>query len=358
MCDFSQYGGPSEEWLAVEKTLPVPLYDFGADPEGAKATVNHGREETSAQAMEKLAPHVRMSDHSIPTRDGSTIEARSYRSVSQADDETLPAYLYFHGGGFIFGTLNSEDAACANTAINTGVVVINVNYRHTPEYTYPTAWNDAQDAFIWLHKNSDKLKIDGTKVAVGGISAGGQLTASLVLEKHLGKNEALNGLPEIAAQVLIIPALAHLETYAEGPLKLMKSPEVSSIVENEHAPILPMKVVRLFTALLKIPKVELHDTKINILTTALANDVKGLPPTMIGVAGLDPLRDEALLYAKLLSEAGVPTEVRLFKGVPHGHRRFGPALKASAQWDKAVEDGIAWARKKPTATGKFEVQVV
>ncbi|KAL1608174.1 hypothetical protein SLS60_003113 [Paraconiothyrium brasiliense] len=358
MCDFSEYGGPSEEWLTVEKTLPVPFFDFGADPKGVKTVVNNGREDASAKLMEKLGPYVRMTDHSIPTRDGSTIETRSYRAVSKSEDDILPAYLYFHGGGFLFGTLNSEDAACANTAINTGAVVINVNYRHTPEYVFPTAWNDAQDAFIWLHKNTDKLRVDRSKVVVGGISAGGQLTASLVLEQHLGKNEALSGLPAIAAQVLIIPALAHHETYAEGPLKLMRTPEISSVVENENAPILPMKACRIFTSLLKIHHVNLKDTKINILTAATSDDVKGMPPTMFGIAGLDPLRDEALLYAKLLSEAGVPTEVRLFKGVPHGFRRFGPALKASAQWDRAVEDGIAWSLKKPAATGKFDIKVV
>ncbi|KAF9733484.1 hypothetical protein PMIN06_010376 [Paraphaeosphaeria minitans] len=359
MCDFSEYGGPSKEWLEVEKTLPVPFFDFGRDPKAAQATVNNGREDASRKVMEQLGPHVRTADYSIPTRDGLTIEARSYRPASKSGDEILPAYLYFHGGGFIFGTLDSEDATCANTAINTGVVVVNVNYRHTPEHTFPTAWNDAEDAFIWLHRNTEKLKIDQSKVVVGGISAGAQLAAALVLEKHLGRNEALNRLPEVAAQVLIIPALAHHDTYAEGALKLMKSREISSIVENENAPMLPMSAVRIFTQLLEIPKIDLKDVRINTLTAALEEDVKGLPPTMFGIAGLDPLRDEALLYGKLLSEAGVPTEIRLFKGVPHGYRRFGSVLKdSSAQWDKAVEDGIAWANKKPAATGKFDVKVV
>lgn len=358
MCDFSEYGGASEEWLAVEKTIPVPFFDFSLDPKTAQATVNGGREEASAKAMEKLGPHVQTADYSIPTRDGSTIEARSYRPVSVTEDDLLPVYIHYHGGGFAFGTLDSENATCANTAINAKCVVLNVNYRHTPDFVYPTAWHDSQDAFIWLHKNTDALKIDPSKVVVGGVSAGGQLTASLVLEKQKGENEALKNLPDIAAQVLIIPALAHYETYAEGPLKQMKSRDISSIVENENAPILPMKACVAFTKLLKIPKVELGDTKINILSAATADDVKGMPPTIFGIAGLDPLRDEALLYGKLLAEAGVPTEVRLFKGVPHGFRRFGPALKASAQWDKAVEDGVEWARSKPVATGKFEIKVV
>jgi acetyl esterase/lipase len=78
---------------------------------------------------------------------------------------------------------------------------------------------------------------------------------------------------------------------------------------------------------------------------------------LLGIAGLDPLRDEALLYAKLLSEAGVPTETRLFKGVPHAFRRFGSALKASQDWDDCVEQGLHWCLSKPKATGKFDVKV-
>jgi acetyl esterase/lipase len=355
MCDFSQYGGPSEEWLAVEKTLPALSFDTSVDPSALKNTVNAQREQLAREAMKTLGPKVQTQNHKIPTRDGSTIEARSYRSVAKDSSEKLPVYLYFHGGGFLFGTIDTEDATCASIAINTGVVVLNVNYRHTPEYTYPTAWLDAQDSFAWLHKNISAIGGDATQVVVGGISAGGQLTASLVLEKHLGK--ALTEFPPIAGQVLMIPALAHLETYAEGPLKKMKSPEVSSYVENENAPLLPMSVVRYFTSSLKGPGTpDLKDTKLNIVN-ATPDEVKGMPPTVFGIAGLDPLRDEGLLYAKLLSEAGVPTDVNLFKGLPHGARRFGSLLKANEHWDQVHQQGILWALSKPEATGKFVVNV-
>lgn len=351
--DFSQYGGPSEEWLAVAKTLPPVLYDPTLDPHVIKHAVNSQREIASAAAMKDLLPHVQMADYSIPTRDGSSIEARTYRSIEKDGSEKLPVYLYFHGGGFLFGTLASDDFACAQTAIKTGVVVLNVNYRHTPEHTFPTAWHDAQDAFSWLHKNIETIGGDSSKVLVGGISAGGQLSASLVLEKHLGKSEVLKGLPEIAGQILIIPCLANISNYDEGPGKKLK---VSSYVENENAPVLGKKTVEFFNTLLKFPTPDLKDTKLNIVNHT-EEDVRGLPPTVFGIAGLDPLRDEALLYAKLLAEANVPTEIRLFKGVPHGHRRFGKALKASDHWDECIHEGILWALSKPTATGKFTVKV-
>jgi acetyl esterase/lipase len=354
MADFSQYGGASAEWLAVEATLPSKTFDLTQDPATLKKVVNCGRNEVSAAAMKTLAPKVKIQDYSILTRDSVKIEARSYRPISAPADEKLPVYLYFHGGGFLFGTLSSEDAACAQLAINIGIVVLNVNYRHTPEHVFPVAWNDTQDSFAWLHQNIAEMGGDPEKVLVGGISAGGQLAASLVLEKNLGK--ALTEFPPIAGQILIIPALAHVDTYADAQLKEMKSPEVSSYVENEFAPILPKTTAQFFIGLLKTGKPSLKDTKLNP-GNATSQEVKGMPPTVFGIAGLDPLRDEGLLYAKKLAEAGVPTDIRLFKGVPHGHRRFGKALKASQHWDDAVEQGILWALEKPKATGKFDVVV-
>ncbi|KAJ4366776.1 hypothetical protein N0V83_007301 [Neocucurbitaria cava] len=351
--DFSQYGGPSEEWLAVQKTLPAMTFDVNADPVALRSAVNTERENRTAAAFIDLAAQVETADYSIPTRDGSSIQARTYRSVEKSKSEKLPVYIYFHGGGFLFGTLSSEDFTCAQTAINTGVIVLNVNYRHTPEHVFPTAWHDSQDALAWLHKNIDTVGGDPTKVLVGGVSAGGQLAASLVLEQHLGKSEVLKGLPAVAGQILIIPCVAHPETYEQGPGKKLK---VSSYVENEHAPVLPKTTIDFFMGLLKVDTPDFKDTKVNIVN-ATEDEVKGLPPTVFGIAGLDPLRDEALLYAKLLAEANVPTEIRLFRGVPHGHRRFGKALKASEHWDQCIDEGILWALSKPTATGKFDVKL-
>lgn len=250
--------------------------------------------------------------------------------------------------------MESEDATCAKIAINTGVVVVHANYRHTPEFKFPTAWLDAQDAFEWVHKNMGKIGGDAEQVVVGGVSAGGELTASVVLEKQLGK--AMMELPPIAGQVLMIPCLASLDTYSEGPLKKMKSPGVSSYVENEHAPVLPKSTVQFFYDLLKTGPVELRDTKLNPIN-ATSDEVKGMPPTVFGIAGLDPLRDEGLLYAKLLSEAGVPTNISVFKGVPHAHAAYMRGMKASGDWDEVLQQGILWTLSKPKATGTFEVKV-
>lgn len=354
MCDFSQYGGPSEEWLAVEKTLPSTTFDTSLGGEVLQKAVNEQREQLATQALETFGPQVKIVTHSIPARDGETIEARSYRSAAKDPSEKLPIYLYFHGGGFLFGSLGTEDATCAAIAIKTGVVVFHVNYRHSPKYVFPTAWYDSQDAFAWMHKNMDIIGGDPSQIVVGGISAGGQLTASLILEKHLGK--VLSEYPPIAGQILMIPCLAHLDTYAEGPLKLMKSPDISSYKENENAPLLPVSTIRFFNSLLKTGTPDLRDTKLNIIN-ATSEEVKGMPPTVFGIAGMDPLRDEGLLYAKKLTEVGVATNINLIKGIPHGARRFPGLVKANAAWDEIHQQGILWALSKPEATEKFEVTV-
>jgi acetyl esterase/lipase len=350
--DFSQYGGPSDEWLEVEKTMPSKTFDVNADPVALQTAVNKERDERAAPVFAELSSQIETKDHTIPTRDGSTIQARTYRSINASKTDKLPVYIHLHGGGFTFGTLECDDPACAQLAIRTGVIVFNVNYRHAPQYTHPTAFLDTQDAYAYLQKNIESIGGDPSKVIIGGVSAGAQITASLVLEQNLGKS--LTDLPKFAGQVLIIPCVASPVTYDQGPGKKLK---VSSYVENEFAPILPKTTVDYFVGLQKVPHPDLKDTKVNMVN-ATEDEVKGFPPTMFGIAGLDPLRDEGLLYAKLLSEAKVPTETRLFKGVPHGHRRFGKALKASDAWDKCIEDGIAFALSKPAATGKFEVNVV
>lgn len=354
MCDFSEYGGPTEDWLAIERELPARAFDISLQPEVLKKVVNDGREELAAKAMEVLGPKVTIRDYKIPTRDGSSIEARSYRVNSNDPSEKLPVFIFYHGGGWLFGSLLTEDATCANIAINTRVLVLNVNYRHTPEHIFPTAWNDAQDAYAWVQQNIQDLGGIAEKVVVGGISAGGSLSASMVLEQRIGK--ALTEYPPIAGQVLMIPCVARLDHYNQLVIPHMKSKAISSYVENEDAPLLPVKVVQYFFDHLKIDTHDLRDTKLNIIS-ATDEEVKGMPPSVFGIAGLDPLRDEAMLYAKKLAEAGVPTDVHLFKGMPHGARRFGDQLKVNKAWDEVLQQGILWCLQNPLPSGKFEVKV-
>ncbi|KAF2151570.1 alpha/beta hydrolase fold-3 domain-containing protein [Myriangium duriaei CBS 260.36] len=348
MCDFSMYGGASPDWLMVEQSLSTaPQSD---DIRSLKATANTSREMASKAAMTAFRSQIIMKDFSVPTRDGSSLPARSYKAFTLSSS-SVTTYLHLHGGGFLFGTLASEDALCARLAIASGAVVLNVCYRHTPEHKYPIAWNDAEDAFAWLHTNIAQLGGDGTRVVVGGVSAGAWLAASLTLGRHMGR---LSGnWPPIAGQVLMIPCLVHGECYAPQLVR-MKNRETSSYSENKNAPILPLERAQMFLNLLDVEQPDQRDLRLNPGNATLA-DIKGLPPTVFGVAGLDILRDEALLYAKLLTEAGVLTETHVFKGVPHGFRRFGDRLSESARWDRVMAEGVQWVLS-PTSSAEFRVK--
>ncbi|CZR37519.1 uncharacterized protein FPRO_02220 [Fusarium proliferatum ET1] len=352
MCDFSEYGPKSAEWLAVEASLPPP--PTFADIYERQAVVNKGREEISANGMKELGHLVRMKDYKIPTRDNSFIEARSYRPVDAADDAQLPIYIHLHGGGYLFGTLSSEDAISSRVAIGAKVTVVNVNYRHTPDHTFPTAWNDVEDAFYWVHDHIDELQGKSDQVVIGGISAGAQLAAALTLRQNISAPD-VRQYPKIAGQILMIPALVHLDHY-QSQLDQLTNPLVSSYVQNEDAPILPKKVIDFFTGMLKfpVPFPDADDFRANT-GNASVSQVKGLPPTVFGIAGADPLRDEGLLYGKKLAEAGVPTDIHIFKGLPHGFRRYGDQLSESKRWDRVMEQGIIWALSSPEAR-QFEVK--
>jgi len=298
MADFSRYGGVSDEWPAIEASLPQPSQANSLLE--SRRLVNATRENLAAEGMKTLGPQVRTRDFAIPTRDGETIEGRTYRPVSIDEDKVLPLYIHLHGGGYLFGTLASEDGICSRIAIGAQVVVLNVNYRHTPEYVYPTAWDDAEDALEWVHKNIKELGTDSQQILIGGISAGAHISASLVLQQKLGK--AAVSCPQLRGQILMIPCVVNMYCY-EPQLKKLKNPSVSSYEECKDAPILPIDRCKTFTDLLKIENPQVYDLKLNPGNATL-DQVKGLPPTVFGIAGRDPLRDEGLLYAKLLTDAG------------------------------------------------------
>lgn len=294
MCDFSEYGGLTKQFEELLAKQPVPPKQSLQE---LKASVNDGRQKVSATEMENLRSQIVMQDFSIPARDGHKMEVRTYRSKSAAADSSLPLYIHLHGGGFLFGTLSSEDANCARIATAVPVVVLNVNYRHTPEHVYPTAWNDTEDAFEWAFINAKMLKFDHQRIVVGGISAGAWLTSSLIQTKHLNRTPSSDS---ILGQVLMIPPTVHHANSA-GLIARLKSPEVSSYVQNEHAPILPKARIDMFNELV-FPQVptELRANPGN----ASPEQIRGLPPAVFGIAGSDPLRDEGLFYAQLLAESG------------------------------------------------------
>lgn len=222
MEDYSVYGGASQELTELLSTLSAPTEQT---PIELQALNNRVREDASELEMRDLSSTVLIKDHTIPTPDGFDLPARTYRPAFASEDELLPIYIHFHGGGFLFGTLDTENATCSRIAAATGVVVLNVNYRHSPEWIYPAAWLDAEEAFDWAVDNAHSFGGDPGQIVVGGISAGGHLSASLAQTLTRERNsQSLKG------QVLMIP-ITVMADCEWGP---------KSKAENEFAPILPM----------------------------------------------------------------------------------------------------------------------
>ena len=257
-----------------------------------------------------LSEKVQLKDYTITARDGFKLEARTYRPADVDPSERLPVYIHLHGGGYLFGTLSSEDAICSRIVNSraekgTPVVVFNINYRHTPEYRYPTAWEDVEDAFVWIHEHIAEIGGLNDQVVVGGISAGAQLTASLALAQLHGNDKRLAACPKIRGQVLMIPCLVQSDYYAPR-LDLLKSPEQSSYKQCAQAPILPVDRINMFMSLLGVVGVKGAENDLRMNPgNATAEEVKALPPTTFGIAGNDPLRDEGLFYAKVLNDNGL-----------------------------------------------------
>lgn len=189
MADYSQYGGVSPDWEAYMAQNPQPALPPGLTPLQLREMTNQGREAASNAIIQTKSPagKVEQQDYACPTSDLQTVPIRVYRpaeGLKKAGTKRLPVYIYFHGGGFLFGTLTSEDAACHAIVEELGIVVVNVCYRHTPEWEWPTQAHDAFAALNWVFENmQQKIGGDETKVIVGGRSAGANLAAGVVLRE-------------------------------------------------------------------------------------------------------------------------------------------------------------------------------
>ncbi|MCL2582097.1 MAG: alpha/beta hydrolase [Streptosporangiales bacterium] len=248
-------------------------------------------------------------DRTIPGPDGNEIPVRIYRS-GRAVSGDRPLIMYFHGGGFVFGTLRMGDWLCSSAAAATGAVVVSVDYRLAPAHRFPAAVDDCYAALTWAAGHAAELGAGGP-VAVMGESAGGNLSAVVSL---LARD---NGGPAIAHQALLYPATDMSEAAKES-----RSRKV-----NANAPILSVEDMTAFRRLYLGHDGETSDPKASPL---LAPSHEGLPPALIQVAEHDPLKDDGVRYAEALRAAGVPVRLTEYVGQPHGFMNF-PGLCRSAQ---------------------------
>ena len=237
-----------------------------------------------------------------------SIPCRLYRPSAKTD---LGLLVYFHGGGWTIGDLNSHDGVCRSLAKKSGHAVLSVDYRLAPEHKFPAAYDDCVTTVKWAHDNPAALGIDNTRIAVGGDSAGGNLAAAVALAEVV----------PLKFQMLIYPSVD----------MSMKSP---SIDENAHAPVLTKAVMLWFG---DNYMGENGDRTAVSASPILATDdaLKRMPPAIVITAQYDPLRDEGEAYGKRLVENGVSATITRYYGAFHGffnmHAILDDAQSAHAQ---------------------------
>ena len=243
------------------------------------------------------------------------LAARHY-VPAEAKTARLPLILFFHGGGFVLGDLDSHDVPCRLLAHHAGAHVVSVDYRLAPEHPFPAAVDDARAALRWGCENAERLGADPERIAVAGDSAGGNLSAVAAWEA------AHDGGPAPALQILLYPATDFVgrarshELFDQG--FLLTRPDMDWFSDT-------------YTA-----GAEHSDPRLSILR---ADGLGGLAPALVVTAGFDPLRDEGEAYAGRLHDAGVPVLVRRFPGLIHGFINMTGVSRTSR--DALVEVGGA-----------------
>jgi len=270
-----------------------------------------------------------ITERKVPVSDGTEIGIKIYKSKSSPDDAVL--FYVMHGGGWVIGSHRIEEVMNRYVAAKNHCVVVSVDYRLAPEFKYPYAVNDSFDVLLWCKNNAKELGVNPERIIVGGSSAGGNLATVMTLK---ARDEGISG---IIGQVLNIPVTCHPDFHPKDKY------ELDSWEQNKDASGLDVHRMTWFWN---------HYTPTPIrdpyTSPLLAESLEGLPPALIQIAGLDPLRDEGLAYADALQAAGVPVTVQVHPGLPHA---FGGimVLESARKYQDANVNWIRYITQSETS---------
>ena len=254
----------------------------------------------------------------IPSPTGP-IPARIYTPITlRKASDLAPCLVFFHGGGWVIGNLDTHDVVCRKLADEGQLIVISVDYRLAPEHKFPAAIDDAIASTKWIAENATQLGIDASRLMVGGDSAGGNLAAVVAISARDGDG------PDIAGQVLIYPATDFAMTHP-------------SHSEPETGILLTHTVIKWFRDHYLNGAADVGDWR---ASPVRAKTLVGLPPAYVLTAGADPLRDEGDEYARHLKQAGVPVTYRHFPGQFHGFFTMGKLLQQANIAAKEIGDWL------------------
>jgi acetyl esterase len=280
----------------IEQSGIPPTYQLG--PEEARSFYRERRRFTQPDA-----PSLDLVRDLSAEGPAGPIPLRLYRPAPAAAG-ALPVLVYFHGGGWVIGDLDTHDVLCRQLALGSGCAVVSVDYRMGPEHRFPAAVDDCLAATQWVARNAALLGIDASRLAVGGDSAGGNLAAVVAIAARDVGN------PAIAWQLLIYPATDQRRI-------------APSHTTNAQGYLLTADSMRWYH------DHYIDDTRHDLdwrASPLLCEDLSGLPPSLVLTAGYDPLRDEGIQYAQRLTEAGSRATHVSFERQIHGFIPMGRAI--------------------------------
>ncbi|QDS73414.1 hypothetical protein FKW77_008322 [Venturia effusa] len=279
-------------------------------------------------------PEVRERSTRLTMRDGGSISVRIYTpEKSRVPDAGSPLYVAFHEGGWCMGDLTDEEMNCRMVSRELGAVCVNVEYRLAPEHSFPIGINDCWDTLKWVARNYQSLGANpSVGFVIGGASAGGNIAAILA---HLARDEKLE--PPLTGQYLCVPSVM-------PPISVPEKykAEYISHQENVNDPVLQIPPgVDMYEAIQPILKMDIESPLFNPCKNP--NGHGDLPRAFFQVCGMDPLRDEALCYEKLIREDfGIDTRLLVYPGYGHMFWTNYPQLEKSKEFVKDTLDGIQW----------------
>jgi acetyl esterase/lipase len=261
-----------------------------------------------------LSGEVERSDVVVSTDPHVTVRVHRPKGV----DGPLPCLYSVHGGGYVLGSVDMDDARFDKWCRLYPCVGVSVEYRLAPETPYPGPLEDCYTGLHWTYENAASLGIDRDRLGIGGVSAGGGLAAALAL---LARDR---GEIPLSFQMLECPMLDDRQTTASSQLDELAiwSRESNTFGWRSYLGDLSGGDDIPYTA-----------------APARADDLTGLPPAFVAVGTVDGFRDEDIAYATRLNQAGVPTELHVYPGLPHGHALF-PGVPAVVQWQRDLEDWL------------------
>ncbi len=282
--------------MPLHPDIAKALAEMPAPPPGPldPAAMRAGEEAQVPPVADRLPLHS-VEDRTVRTAAGEV----PLRIYTPADADAYGLLVYFHGGAFFLGSLETHDHVARSLAKETGLKVLSVGYRRAPEHAFPAGLDDCYAAVRWAAENDDALSWDGRTLAVAGDSSGGTFAAAVAAMAHD------DGLDRITHQVLLYPSLDldfDVDRYA-------------SLRENAVGYGLETAGLKPFNAFYLDSGADPADPRVSPIKRA---DLTGLPPALVVTGELDPMRDEGELYGRRLQDAGVPATVSRYIGAGHG----------------------------------------